>query len=347
MTTEAWIASVERTPPDPEAPAPRPVAALGMFSGGLDSQIAALLLREQGIRVELVTFDSPFFDIHRARQAAARMNLALQVQDFGPELVAIIRSPRHGFGAHLNPCIDCHIAMLRRTGELMEQLGFDFIFTGEVLNQRPMSQNRQALQLIANQCGYAPLLLRPLSAPLLDPTEPERRGLVDRSRLPAINGRSRREQLSLAARFGISEIPPVAGGCRLTEPNFARRLNDLISHEGLRGMRAIELLKIGRHFRLSPTVKLIVGRNQRDNLELEGNAELYDLLLKPDGVPGPTGLVPITVREEELRMAAAICARYSDAPPDACVRIRIRSTQGVQRMETRPGRPEDIEPFLI
>lgn len=325
----------------------RPISALGLFSGGLDSTLAVCLLREQGLRVEAVTFDSPFFDIYRAKQTAQRMNLTLHVKEFGSELVSLIENPLHGLGSQMNPCIDCHATMLRRAGELMETLGFDFLFTGEVLNQRPMSQNRRSLQTVARQSGYEPLIVRPLSAGLLDPTEPEKRGWILRERMGRIDGRSRREQIRMADHFGIGEIPPVAGGCRLTEPNFARRLADLRDHEGLRGMRAIQLLKIGRHVRLSPKTKLIVGRNERDNIELEGSAELYDYLLKPEGIPGPTGLVPITIRDNDLRLAAAICARYSDASPEQCVRIRIRSTQGVHYLETKPAQPDIIRPLLI
>ncbi len=343
MNHAVFANSIDQTTPLPS----RPITALGMFSGGLDSLVAVAMMRALGITTEVVTFASPFFDISQTRHAADRLGVPLHVEDFGPTLVSIIQRPQHGFGAQLNPCIDCHIAMLRRTGELMETMGCDFIFTGEVLNQRPMSQNPAALRLIAQKCGYAPLLLRPLSAGLLEPTIPERMGWVSRQRLGKIDGRSRREQLRLAERYGIKIIPPVAGGCRLTEPNFARRLKDLKDHEGLRGMRAINLLKIGRHLRLSQSTKLIVGRNERDNIELEGNAELYDLLLKPEAVPGPTGLAPITIRADELRLAAAICARYSDAEPGQTVRLRIRSTQGVRFIETQPARPENVEPLLI
>ncbi len=325
----------------------RPVTALGMFSGGLDSLVAVSMLRELGIGIEVVTFASPFFDISRTRQAADHLDVPLHIADFTTDLISLIERPRYGFGTQLNPCIDCHLAMLRRTGEMMQALGHDFIFTGEVLNQRPMSQNPTALRLIAEQCGYGTRLLRPLSAGLLDPTLPEQKGWIPRERLGRIEGRSRREQLRLAKRYGIKNIPPVGGGCRLTEPNFARRLKDLKDHEGLRGLRAINLLKVGRHLRLSPSLKLIVGRNERDNIELEGNAELYDLLLKPEKVPGPTGLVPITIRSGELRLAAAICARYSDAPPGQSVRIRIRSTRGEERLETQAAPVETVEPLLI
>ncbi len=325
----------------------RPVSAVGMFSGGLDSLIAVCWMRSLGIRVEAVTFDSPFFDTQRACQSAHHIDVPLHVLAFGQELTGIVRDPHHGFGANMNPCIDCHIAMLRRTGEFMESERFDFLFTGEVLNQRPMSQNRPALKLIAEESGYAPRILRPLSAGLLDPTEPERHGWVDRHRLGTIEGRSRREQLRLADHFGITDIPPVAGGCRLTEPNFARRLRDLKDHEGLNSRRATQLLKIGRHLRINESTKLIVGRNEHDNLQLEGSAELYDLLLKPEGIPGPTGLAPITIREHDLRFAAAICARYSDTEADRPVQIRIRSSQGIYHIETPPASPERIAPLLI
>lgn len=329
------------------APPPRPLTALAMFSGGLDSLIAVCWMRALNIRVEAVTFDSPFFDSQRACQSASHIDVPLHILDFGPELTSIVRNPHHGFGANMNPCIDCHIAMLHRTGEFMDSKGYDFIITGEVLNQRPMSQNMSALKLIARESGYESKILRPLSATLLDPTEPEKLGWVDRARLGRIEGRSRREQMRLAHSFGITDIPPVAGGCRLTEPNFARRLKDLRDHDGLGSRRAIQLLRIGRHLRLNANTKLIVGRNERDNLELEGGAELYDLLLKPEGIPGPTGLAPITIREADLRFAAAICARYSDAAPDRLVPIRIRTSRGIQHIETFPAPNDTVTPLLV
>jgi tRNA U34 2-thiouridine synthase MnmA/TrmU len=237
--------------------------------------------------------------------------------------------------------------MIRRAGELAEDTGYHFLATGEVLNERPKSQNRKSLDIVAEDSGYASRLLRPLSAKLLPPTLPESEGWVDRDRLEAIQGRSRKRQFQLADEFGLQDFPTPAGGCRLTEPNFSRRLLDLKQHEGLHGVRSIRLLRVGRHFRLAEKLKLIVGRDEHDNAVIEGAAELYDLVLKPEDVPGPTGLLPHTAGKDQIRLSAAICARYSDAPREEDVTIRVRSPRSVDRLHVRAVRPEDVESLRI
>ena len=223
------------------------IRALCLFSGGLDSQLAVCLLRDQGLAVEGLAFRSLFFDAGKAERAADRLVLPLAVEEFTPALLKLIERPRHGFGAGLNPCIDCHIAMARRAGELMRERGFRFVATGEVLNQRPMSQHRQALEQVALESGLGGLLLRPLSAQRLPETEPERLGWVDRSRLLDFHGRSRKPQMDLARRFGIAEYPQPAGGCLLTDPLYGRRLRELKAREGLTET-GIRRLRLGRHF---------------------------------------------------------------------------------------------------
>jgi len=321
--------------------------ALSLFSGGLDSQLAVFVLKDQGIDVHGVTFESPFFDSNVARDAAERLGLPLNVTNFAGDIISLLDKPKHGFGAHMNPCIDCHARMLARAGEMMEDMGFHFLCTGEVLNERPMSQTRASLELVARESGYADLIVRPLSARLLGETKPERLGWVDRSALLAMEGRSRKNQLQLAARYGITEFASPAGGCRLTEPNFCRRLNDLKDHEGLNGVRSVTLLRFGRHFRLGETVKIIVGRNEKDNAVLEGNAELYDLILKVEDAPGPTGLMPFTANNEQVRLGAAICARYCDSPSGQPVMVKIRSSRDAKRMEVLPLSLEETEKLRV
>jgi len=325
----------------------RRIRALSLLSGGLDSRLAILLLREQAIDVHGVVFDSPFFDSGKGRQAAEELNVPVHVVDFSRDIVALLRNPPHGFGSCMNPCVDCHMRMISRTGEMLEEMGFDFLSTGEVLNQRPMSQNRQSLEVVAGQSGYGDLVLRPLSARLLPETRPEREGWVDRSRLLDIEGRSRKRQIELADRYGLSDYPTPAGGCLLTEPGFCKRLRDLKSHEGLNGVRSLTLLRFGRHFRLNHNVKMIVGRNEKDNTYLEGNAELYDLLLKVEGFPGPTGLLPLAAGEDSITLGAAICARYSDAPGDRPVEVRIRSAREIRKVRVVPAEPASIDQLRI
>ncbi|MBN1558270.1 MAG: tRNA 4-thiouridine(8) synthase ThiI [Lentisphaerae bacterium] len=325
----------------------RRIRALMLLSGGLDSRLAVCVLRKQGIEVQGIVFDSPFFDLAPARAASEQLGVPLHVQDFSADILELLNAPRHGFGSCMNPCIDCHARMLRRAGERMRELGCRFICTGEVLDERPMSQNRASLDLVARESGFAEWIVRPLSAGLLPATEPEQRGWVARDALLSLRGRGRKPQLRLAEQFGLREIPPVAGGCRLTEPNFSRRLRDLKDHEGLNGVRSIFLLRYGRHFRLADKVKLIVGRNEQDNAVLDGTAELYELLLQTEDARGPTGLLPNTANEAQVRFACAICARYSDVPPDRTVMIRVRSPRRSWREAVLPVAPEDIEPLRV
>jgi hypothetical protein len=230
---------------------------------------------------------------------------------------------------------------------MMEDLGFDFISTGEVLNQRPMSQNRKSLTIVADDSGYEDVIVRPLSAKLLPETRPEREGLLDRSRLLGLSGRSRKPQMALAKQYGITDYPSPAGGCRLTEPNFCRRLEDLKIHEGISGVRSLALLRYGRHFRLSDDIKLIVGRHQQDNLYLEETAECYDLVLNLEDIPGPSALLPISAGEEHILQAAGICARYGDAEPGREATVCVRSSQGLRRIRVKPLPPEKINSFII
>jgi tRNA-specific 2-thiouridylase len=243
----------------------------------------------------------------------------------------------------MNPCIDCHTLMLKVAGRRMEEEGADFVFTGEVLGQRPMSQGKQSLYVVAKNAGYPDRILRPLSAALLPETEPERSGKVDRGRLCDIQGRGRKRQMEMAIRYGVTSYPPPAGGCLLTDPIFARRLRDLFDRHPDHRIRDIELLKVGRHFRLTEATKAVVGRNIMDNGTIEKLAEAGDALIRIDQFPGPTVLVPGGGDEAELRLAAGLCARYSDAPRDCevvvhCLRDGITTPIGVKALT-----PEEAE----
>jgi tRNA-specific 2-thiouridylase len=301
------------------------VRALGLLSGGLDSSLAVCVLAEQGVEVSGLAFRSCFFETLHAEEAASRLGIPLRIIDFSGEHMALVRNPPHGYGKCMNPCIDCHALMLRHAGGLMEAEGYDFIFTGEVLGERPMSQNRQALAVVAEESGYADYVLRPLSAQHLPPTKPEREGLVDRSRLLAIRGRSRKPQMQLAAKYRLTEYPTPAGGCRLTDPNFSKRLADLFQHSAAATPRDVELLKLGRHFRLSPSVKVVMGRNRAENeqlLALRRPGELHLVVLGP---PGPDVIIPGTdeVSDDHLLLAARLTVTYSDAPADEPATVRL------------------------
>ncbi|MDO9540873.1 MAG: tRNA 4-thiouridine(8) synthase ThiI [Kiritimatiellia bacterium] len=323
-----------------------PIRALVLLSGGLDSQLAVVLLKSQGIKITGITFKSIFFDSQAALAAAERLDIPLKVIDFTDTIIGIIEHPRHGFGAGLNPCIDCHIAMIKQAGEIMRANGFHFVASGEVLNERPMSQNRRMLPLIAQESGLEGYLLRPLSAKLLAMTEPEKRQWVDREKLLAIEGRSRRPQLTLAREFGLTSFPQPAGGCLLTDPGYGKKLRDLRKHEGLNNLNAIQLLRVGRHFRLGK-IKLIVGRNQADNEIIERAAENKVTLLKTLNVPGPVAIISNSASEAELGLAAATCARYSDHKANDPVAIEITDGKGTRIIEALPAEQSVIDALRV
>lgn len=275
--------------------------------------LAARVLMEQGIEVVGVSFTTPFFGSGKAEAAARDLGFRLLVQDITAPHLEMVRDPPSGYGANMNPCIDCHAMMILEAGRIMDREGWDFIFTGEVLNERPMSQNRHALNRVANLSGYRDRLLRPLSALLLPETLPEREGTVDRSRLLDIQGRSRKRQFALAGQYGILEFPSPGGGCLLTDPGFSRRLRELFENGPDDDPRFVEMLKIGRHFRLHRGVKAIVGRNHGENSSLLELRKEGEATLSPVGIPGPVVLLTGSFSEEDLLTAAGLCVRYSDA----------------------------------
>ena len=298
--------------------------ALSLFSGGLDSILAVRLIQEQGTDVTSVFFETPFFSSQKATRSARYIGVPLRVVDITDRLLKIVLNPRHGYGRGLNPCIDCHALMFRIAGEMLEKEGADFIISGEVLGQRPMSQNLRALSVIAHDSGFKDLILRPLSAKRLPETPPEKQGWVVRERLLGLSGRSRHPQMELAKRFGIREYPAPAGGCLLTEKVFSRRLRDLISINPDFSRRDIELLKLGRHFRISERTKIVVGRNQGENEMITSLGMEGDTLLTVDSFPGPTVLATGDLSPEEIRLAASIAVSYSDATGDKSVAVRVK-----------------------
>ncbi len=323
----------------------RTAKGLSLLSGGLDSQLAVCVLRAAGAYVEGVTFATPFFQPDSAKKAAAALDLPLHVVDFTDDEIALVENPPHGFGGAMNPCIDCHARMIARAGEMMTARGFDFVSTGEVLNQRPMSQNKQSLGVVEKCSGLKGRLLRPLCAQLLEPTIPEQEGLIDRSKLLALSGRRREPQMALAAQFGLVDYPSPAGGCKLTEKGFGRRLKDLLDHEGLRERRLVELLNIARRFRLPGGTGVILGRDAQENRTLQERLAPSDTLVAPVSVPGPTAILPSVASPADLDLAAAIvCAwsRYDQFQGDITVKV---VANGVQTERAVP-RPYAREPFL-
>jgi len=301
--------------------------ALTLFSGGLDSSLIIKLIANQGIEVIALHFVTPLSAFDKNKEEALRKKVTelggmLKVIYLGNDYAEILKNPRFGYGKNLNPCIDCKILMLRRAKELMEELGASFVATGEVIAQRPKSQHKETLRLIEKNSGLEDLLLRPLSAKLLEPTLPEREKWVNREALFGFNGRSRNPQFKLAESLGIKEFAWPAGGCLLTIPSFCGRVKDLLKHNECNSQN-LELLKIGRHFRLNESFKLVVGRNEKENEEILKSAACGDVIIEPLKLPGPTavgrGIFDCNVKI----IASQIIAGYTSKNNEA-VEITIR-----------------------
>jgi len=288
-----------------------------LLSGGLDSTLAAKMMLEQGIELDAINFLTTFCTCtkkgcrHQATKVADELGIKITVKNITQEYLEVVKNPRFGYGSGTNPCIDCRIFTFRKAKEFMKETGASFIITGEVLGERPMSQRRDAMMIIERESGLKRLILRPLSARLFDPTIPEEEGVVNREALLAISGRSRKPQIELARELGINEYPCPAGGCLLTDPQFSQRAKDLLEHDSFT-LDNIMLLKVGRHFRLSKSCKLIVGRDEKENESILGLSKDKDLIMAAKYAPGPIGLLRGEAGPEDLNLALSITARYVD-----------------------------------
>ncbi len=323
------------------------IKAVALFSGGLDSQLAVLLVQEQGVEVVGITFATPFFTPETAVKAAEQLKIPLEVEDFTEEHMVVVKNPAYGYGKNLNPCIDCHALMVRKAGQYMEKIGAQFIITGEVLGERPKSQNFKALGIVEKESGYPELVLRPLSAKHLPPTIPEQKGWVDREKLGDIQGRSRKPQMAMAEKYGLKEYPTPAGGCLLTVEGFSQKLKDLLSENPDPHRLDIELLKVGRHFRLAPGVKLVVGRNHEENKKIKSLAREGDRILHALDIPGPTALYKGGA--EHIQLAAAVTARYSDAQGETATVIVtvVGEEERKEKITVSPIEDQEIKCFRI
>ncbi len=301
--------------------------ALALISGGLDSILACKIILEQNVDVIGINFVTPFCTCtkkgcrHEARKAAEQLGINLKIVPVGEDYIQMLKKPNHGYGSAMNPCIDCRIYTFRLARKYMEEIGAQFIITGEVLGERPMSQHFQSLKLIEKKSGLTGRVLRPLSAKLLEPTVPEIQGLVDRGKLLAIQGRSRKPQIALAEKFGIKEYPCPAGGCLLTDKNFARRLKEAFDHNE-ETIWDMKILRVGRHFRLHSEKKVVVGRNEMENRILTNLATKQDSILEPVDIPGPLTILIKSHSPKDIAIAARLCARYSDGKDLPAIKVR-------------------------
>ena len=305
--------------------------ALALLSGGLDSTLAVKVMLEQGIEVEALNFTSPFCTCtgknagckSEAIRVAEEFGIPIKVMHKGVDYLEVVRKPRHGYGKGMNPCIDCRIFLLRKAKEHMEESGADFVITGEVLGQRPMSQRRHTLDIIERESGLAGKLLRPLSAKHFEPTIPEQEGWVDREKLLAIQGRSRKEQMQLAEELDVKNYPCPAGGCLLTEVSFVSKVKDVFDHSDQLNLRDFRLLKVARHFRVGPRTKALIGRNETENELLTRNIQPGEATLRWIDGSSPLGVLMGTVDDTLLETSAKILLRYTRAEPGAECRVKV------------------------
>ena len=308
--------------------------SIALLSGGLDSTLAAKIVIEQGVDLEAVNFITVFCTCTTrgatclaSQKAVETLGIPLRVFNVSDEYLGVVKHPKHGYGRNMNPCIDCRIFMLKKAKAYMEESGAAFIVTGEVLGQRPMSQRRDAMRLIEKEAGLEGLILRPLSANVLPITIPEKEGWVDRKKLLNFQGRSRKPQIELAEHYGIHDYPCPAGGCLLTDPGFAKRMKDLMRHQPDFSLNDVHLLKMGRHFRLSDGVKLVVGRNEEENRKIETFVKGKDILLKVSNFPGPVSLLRGKLDAGDVERAAAITAHYSKAKDSGNAEVTCKSVE--------------------
>jgi tRNA-specific 2-thiouridylase len=311
-----------------------------LYSGGLDSTIALKIIEEWGAEIYPLYIHSEFLSY---KTTPEKPNL--KILDITKDFIEVIRNPQHGYGKNLNPCIDCRILMFKKAKQYMEEVDADFIATGEVLDQRPMSQHFEQLMLIDKQADCEGLVVRPLSGALLPPTKPEQEGLIDRNVMLAIKGRSRKYSLNLAQRMKIIDFTSPSGGCLLTDPGFCRRLADLMRSQEKINTRDIKLLKIGRHFRLDPTTKLIVGRNEEENNTIKNAITVNDFFIYVPDTGSPNAM--LIGNKKFLKKAAAITARYSDKKNNKTVEVYYEYKKDTKKTRVKPVTNEELATWRI
>lgn len=308
------------------------IKTVALYSGGLDSLLAMLVMKRLGVEVIALNFRSAFCNAENTPNKNLRPSILLEklgielvTKEFTKNMIPILKSPKFGFGKHANPCIDCHIFMIKEAGKYMKEIGADFIITGEVVGQRPKSQRFEAIMDINDETGLDGLIVRPLCAKCLPPTKPEKEGLIDREKLYAINGRSRKKQIELANEFGLEEFPGAAGGCLLTDKSYGLRVKDMLENQsGTFSEEDFYLLKIGRHFRLDKDTKAIVARNAEECNQLTDLSIDGDILFEIDNAIGPVTLLRGKIKDESIQLAGGLTIYFSKQKGNNTITILSR-----------------------
>jgi tRNA U34 2-thiouridine synthase MnmA/TrmU len=327
---------------------------VALLSGGLDSQLAVRMMQEQGFDVSAVAIKTPFcdFDCGRGcgfeiRERADDLNVNLKTVYLGDEYIEMLKHPKHGIGAGFNPCVDCRTMMFDAAKKHMEEIGAEFIISGEVLGQRPMSQHLDALRLIEKDANLIGKIVRPLSAGLLPETDPERNGLIKRENLGMIKGRTRRNQLQMAKEYGIENPPNAGGGCLLTEPQFGIKAKDLFAHVETPTINEIDLLKIGRHFRLDEETKFVVGRDNDENQMIKALALPGDILLEAKDYVGPVSILRGKNAKFHVEFASAVTLRYSDAPKTESSIVLVKNENLIEEISAKCAEEQSYIKFRM
>jgi tRNA(Ile)-lysidine synthase TilS/MesJ len=329
--------------------------AIALFSGGLDSTLAILVMLKQGIDVTAITFLNHFGCEIGDRSscskdpfaASVKFGFQVKMSHLSDKFIDIVKNPKFGHGRNMNPCVDCRILMLKEAKNFMQIIGADFLITGEVLGQRPMSQRRDTFPVIDREADVKGYVLRPLTAKLMKPTIPEEMGIVNRDLLHDFSGRSRKPQMALAKELGLTEYPAPAGGCLLTEPNYSYRLRELLDHCPDPDHKDINLLRVGRHFRYSSDCKIIVGRNKDENEIILSTAADNDCTMHVPGFGSPVTYVTGNPTEEAMVTAASLCARYSAARNISKVEVSVSIKGQKSALKVRPADDYVIDKYRI
>jgi tRNA-specific 2-thiouridylase len=329
--------------------------AVVLYSGGLDSTLAILVMQRQGVDVTAVTFMNHFgCDISDKSScskdpfaASVKFGFQVKLAHLSDKFLKIVKNPKYGHGKNMNPCVDCRILMLKEAKEFMKLIGADFLITGEVVGQRPMSQRKNCFPMIDKAADVKGLVVRPLCGKLLPVTIPEEKGLISRDMLLAFNGRSRKPQMALAEEFGLTEYPTPAGGCLLTEPNYSYKLRELLAHNKDPEYKDINFLRVGRHFRFSPECKIIVGRNNEENETIKSLSDPDDCKFKVPGHGSPLTVIVGNATDDAITFAASLCARYSDARELADVTVLVTKGDTSYNLNVQPAGDEVPERYRI